>query len=107
MLRGWYGSAACIDGSSLCDFFELLNRKGDLGDFGDFTLKGDRGESMKSCSCSRCSSSAAAEETPSVSGCGMDFRVMMPLFAARGVFRLAAAQVAGLLNASCAQPSGT
>ncbi len=84
MLRAWYGSAACIDGSSLCDFFELVKRNGDLGDFGDFTLIGDRGESIKLCSCC---SSLIAEVSPSVSGCGMVFRVMMPLlFAAGGVF---------------------
>ena len=69
------GSAACIDGSSLWDFFELLNRKGDLGDFGDFTLYGDLGESFSY-------SSTTTEGSGSVSGCGVVFRVMivMPLF---------------------------
>jgi hypothetical protein len=69
-----------MDGSSLCDFFELLNLKGDLGDFGDFRLNGDLGELMKSCS------SSTSEGSRSVSGCGVVFRVMMPLLFAAGKF---------------------
>jgi hypothetical protein len=92
LVRVWCDSAVCIEGSSLCDFFELLNRKGDLGDFGDFGLNGDLGESMKS------GSSSTTEGSGSVSGCGVVFRVMMPLFVCSwGFFRLAAPQVAGLL----------
>lgn len=37
--RNCVGSGACID--SLCDFFELVNLKGDLGVFGDLGLSGD------------------------------------------------------------------
>jgi hypothetical protein len=94
LLRIWY-SAACIDGSSLCDSFVLVNRKGDRGDFGDLRLRGDRGESMKSCS--YCCSSTAVEPA-SVSGCGTVFRVIVPLlFAGWGGFRLAVPQIAKCL----------
>jgi hypothetical protein len=65
-------SAACICGCSLCVFF-VLNLNADLGDFGDFGLRRDLGLSMKSCS------SSTTVGSGSVSGCGIDFRAILPL----------------------------
>jgi hypothetical protein len=72
-------SAACICGCSLCVFF-VLNLNADLGDFGDFGLRGDLGLSMKSCS------SSTTVGSGSVSGCGVDFRAILPLLFFRGLF---------------------
>ena len=55
----------------LCDFFELLNLKGDLGDLGELGLKGDLGLSTNSSSLS-----TAVVVSGSVSGCGVDFRAI-------------------------------
>jgi hypothetical protein len=96
-------SAACICGCSPCVFF-VLNLNGDLGDFGVFGLKGDLGLSMKSCS------SLTTVRSVSVSGCGVDFRVILPLFVFRGLFlpfRFAGRVGRSIAGVSCAQPSST
>ena len=98
-------SAACICGCSLCVFF-VLNLNGDFGDFGDFGLIGDLGLSMKSCS-----SSSTTVGSGSVSGCGVDFRAILPLlFFSWPFFPPFDAQVnvgRRIADVSCAQPSGT
>jgi hypothetical protein len=91
-----------MDGSSLCDFF-VLNLKGDLGDFGDFRLNGVLGESLKSCSCS----SSTMEGSGSVSGCGVVFRVIVPLLFAAGIFSTRSAAGRRTANVSSAQPLNT
>jgi hypothetical protein len=98
-------SAACICGCSLCVFF-VLNLNADLGDFGDFGLRGDLGLSMKSCSLSTTVGSGR------VSGCGVDFRAILPLLFFRGLFFLSlfnsqAAVGRRIADVSCAQPSGS